>query len=176
MSLLHIYRRGFKVKRWHTETVLREDTVGHHSANVAAIILHLYHPATPPATLLVAALTHDLPEHTFGDVPATAKWANPELKSMLTYLENQWYERHQVANPDWILSEDEMRMLKFADLCELFIKTREERDLGNKEFGAIHRKVGPILRELLRSQPFDSQHMDRAKELIDHYEKELLDV
>ena len=43
---MQVIRRGNRVKRFHTVDLLVPETVGHHSANVMAILVELHHPQT----------------------------------------------------------------------------------------------------------------------------------
>jgi 5'-deoxynucleotidase YfbR-like HD superfamily hydrolase len=170
--MMNKYRRGYAVKRWHTETVLVEQNVGHHSAGVAALLIELYAPAEPPARLLIAALVHDLPESTYGDTPATAKWESPKLKQELDNLDTKWYEKTTTPNPDHTLPDDELALLKMCDLLELFIYSREERDRGNRDFFKVHYKVEVVLHERMRSAPIDSRFTERLNQIIKYYAEE----
>lgn len=171
--MMQKYRRGYAVKRWHTETVLVEQNVGHHSANVAALIIELYAPTEPPARLLVAALTHDLPEAEIGDVPASSKWAAPALKAELDKLDTEWYEKNWVPNPNYMLADDELALLKMCDLLELLIYVREEIERGNKrDFYPILRKVDNVLTERMKRLPIDSRFVMKLTELIRYYAEE----
>lgn len=71
MKSLEFMWRGGYTTRYHTERTLREDTVGHHSFNVAAIVMYVRPDAS--AALLRAALLHDVAEHVLGDIPAPVK-------------------------------------------------------------------------------------------------------
>ena len=118
-------RRGMKVKRFHTEQLLTEDTVGHHSANVAALILWLYRPARPTVTLLEAAILHDVAEGSVGDSPAQAKWRHKPLHEALHYLENVAWQDHNELPPHHVISSDEEIVLRFADSMDCAIKCAE---------------------------------------------------
>ena len=85
----------------------------------------------PTATLLAAALTHDLAEQYTGDVPATAKWASEELTQALRTLEDR-YERFR-----YDLSPHECRVLKQADMLDLCFKCLEEFKMGDSEVAFI---------------------------------------
>lgn len=67
---------GGETRRYHGFRLLMEDTVGHHSFNVACIIMRLRPDAS--AHLLRAALKHDMAEHVAGDMPAPTKRALPD--------------------------------------------------------------------------------------------------
>jgi 5'-deoxynucleotidase YfbR-like HD superfamily hydrolase len=140
LNLLWLTRNGNKVKRYHTVDTLVSETVGHHSANVAQIVLALY-PACSKE-LLVAALNHDLAEQYTGDVPATAKWASSRLASALKEVEEGYMLPFAVD-----LTSHEKCLLKQADMLDLCFKCVEELQLGNKQIRPLIRRGFQFLRE-----------------------------
>lgn len=138
ISTIKRYRAGNKVKRYHTCDTLVEETVGHHSANVAVLCV-LLSEEKPSAALLMAALTHDMAEQFTGDIPATAKWSSDKLKDALDDLEQRysgyWF-------PHTVLTHRENKVLKQADMLDLCFKALEEINMGNQQFKPIlHRGV-----------------------------------
>jgi 5'-deoxynucleotidase YfbR-like HD superfamily hydrolase len=127
------YRSGNRVKRYHTVDAVVGETVGHHSANMA-ILCVLISEQKPTATLLMAALTHDMAEQFTGDIPATAKWDSPELKQALDKMEAK-YDRHWFNTN--VVSSYEQRVLKQADMLDLCFKASEEVRMGNYQFKPI---------------------------------------
>ena len=75
------FRDAGDVTRFHTLRTIRQQSVAHHSWGVATLLLHVWPEA--PASVLRAALWHDVAEIETGDMPAPIKWANPELKKEL---------------------------------------------------------------------------------------------
>lgn len=163
---LKYFREAMNVKRFHTESLIREDTIGHHSANVAGIIMYLYYPEIPSSNLLAAALCHDVAERTTGDIPATAKWACPGIKHELTHFELKVHDLHHMHIPDHILSNDELNMLKFADSVELALKCMHERDMGNRTVEDIIDRIARHAETNLRHQPLDSRYREKAEDLL----------
>jgi len=153
------YRAGNAVKRFHTVNLLVEETVGHHSANVA-MLCNLLTNYQPSANLLKAALYHDLAEQFTGDVPATAKWMYPGLKKVLAIIE-------QDQLPDIVLTEDEERILKQADMLDLCYKAAEEMAMGNKGMRRIFLNG---IHWLQTNQP-SLEVLNRVKELLDECEQ-----
>ena len=135
LSKIRHARNGNKVQRFHTVNSFVTETVGHHSANMAilCVILSEYKPS---ASLLLAALTHDLAEQFTGDVPATAKWDSPDLVKALKSMEKK-YERTWHSAP---LTDYERRVLKQADMLDLCFKSLEEVRMGNPDFKPILRR------------------------------------
>ena len=163
---LTYFREAMNVKRFHTESLIREDTIGHHSANVAGIIMYLYYPEIPSGNLLAAALCHDVAERTTGDTPATAKWASKILKDALLRMETGVHEKNEIHFPDYILSNDEVNMLKFADGVELGLKCMHERDMGNSTVEYIIPRIATHVAEVLENQPLDSRFRRKAEALL----------
>lgn len=121
-------RNGHNVKRFHTTERIREETVGHHSAGVASIILRLDPECSKD--ILVAALMHDVPEAYTGDVPATAKWDHDGLADCLAEMEIAYI--NGVNIPDVALTVEEMYLLKLADMLDLVLSSLEEMGRGNQ--------------------------------------------
>ena len=120
-------RSANSVKRCHTFHTLVEETVGHHSANVAGLLILVYRAEDqiPSSELLCAALFHDYAEQFTGDVPAPAKWASRDLKLSLQNLEDT------LGTPSWDLTVQEELELKWADSFDFWCKCLEELALGN---------------------------------------------
>lgn len=121
------FRLGGNVRRYHTRSVIGEQTVAAHSWGVAMLLLELCE--NPSAELLRAALVHDLAEYDTGDVPSTAKWQSPELKAALSRLEGRIEVELEIAVE---LSQEERFALKLADMLELCWHAYEQRKLGNR--------------------------------------------
>lgn len=122
------FRRGNNVKRFHTTRRIQGETVGHHSANVCAILLRLYPNIS--RDLLVAALVHDLPEQVTGDIPAPAKWGDLILRDCLYDAETEFINDNDIPDPE--LTPQELSMLKIADMTDLVLSCLEEINMGNK--------------------------------------------
>lgn len=129
---------GGSVRRFHTQRTLLEDTVGHHSYNVASIIMVLRPDA--PARLLRAALKHDAAEHKLGDVPAPAKRSFPDVvqphgavtsfRDFFGAMEDQHSAAAGVC-PE-ALNVDEKWLLKFADSIDGLRFCIQEMNMGNR--------------------------------------------
>lgn len=122
-------RRGNSTLRYHTTGRIRPETVGQHSANVAALCYRLYPECS--RDLLLAALSHDWAEAYTGDVPAPAKWDSPALKSALEVAEQEYCEVNGINLP--LHSEYELLILKLADIMDLVMSSMEEMNMGNTE-------------------------------------------
>ena len=129
MKLVTALRRGNAVKRYHTEQILVGETVGHHCANVAAILFELYSPILPSVTLLAHCLSHDVAEQYTGDLPAPVKKDNEGLRNEMTHAEGQWEMENfpmtiQLGNGEFII-------FAFADIMDVVYKARDEILMGN---------------------------------------------
>lgn len=125
-------RQAFLVKRYHTcGHVAMPESVGHHTANVVAILFFLFDDS-PPLYLIRHALHHDVPELVTGDIPATTKWQNTELKALLDKMEGDVATHHGLETS--AIDPLHMDLLKFADMMDLCFKGIEEMTTGNDTF------------------------------------------
>lgn len=143
---IKIYRRAGLVRRYHTEVMLKEETLSHHSANVAYICGVL--TDNPSANLLMGALTHDMAELYTGDVPFPFKAGHPNVKEYLDRVEEKCLH-------DWglhvTLTEDEERILKAADMLDLVLKSLDEMAMGNSLVAAMFNRGLDELRIIVRA-------------------------
>ena len=128
VNLLLDLIRASNVKRYHTFPIIGEQTVGHHSHRVALLLIYLTNGKLS-CNLIKAALFHDLAEIHTGDIPATTKWAHPNIADLLKRIENTYELEHEISV---ILTEKEKKLLKTADMCELMLFAEEQHMLGNK--------------------------------------------
>ncbi len=119
---------GAAVKRFHTVTVLHEETVGHHSHTVAMMCLLLNPNAS--RNLLMAAMFHDLSEHKTGDIPSPAK-REYKITEQVTNLENDLMVEAGIEFPT--LTKEEKRTLKLADIASGMIYCIQEAQMGNNK-------------------------------------------
>lgn len=75
MKELYDLMRSCEVKRWHTVSVSREQTVAEHQWAVTMIAVWLYSVVIgpPPEAFLYSCLLHDADEHATGDIPSPVK-------------------------------------------------------------------------------------------------------
>lgn len=152
-------RKGGSVKRWHTISNAKEQTVAAHSWGVAVIIMDLWPDSR--AALLHAALLHDVPEQLIGDVPSPTKWAHPRLAKELDLAEESFWDTVGVKFP--ALTMPERFQLKIADMLELLWYCIEEERLGNKNFKEV------FVRGVSHIQEYDL--CVKAKEMLDEIVK-----
>jgi len=133
MNIKHVMESG-KTLRYHTVESTRHQTVADHSWGVAIICLEIWPTASVPSALIEKALFHDCAEMFTGDVPAHAKWGNPELKELLDRIE-QKVEVDMGIDID--LSPEERKILKLADMLELLFHTVSQLKLGNANYRIV---------------------------------------
>ncbi len=138
-----LYKAG-RVKRYHTTDVPAQ-LLGQHSWGVAMIVHFIYPNYTPPPYLLMAALVHDLAESETGDIPAPAKWENPELDKSLKGMEEKFNVKMGLR---FDLSKREQQILEWADLFELCLYTATHAVMGNEDAEAIHARGIAALNEI----------------------------
>ncbi len=124
------------VRRFHTWPVLHQQTVAEHSWNVARILLVIWSEA--PRHVVVEALFHDTGEVAIGDVPSYAKWRIPDLKRLMDDAED--HARQAMVLPWGLpgpqrLTYLEARILKLADVTELWETFLQEQAMGNQLAG-----------------------------------------
>ena len=153
------------ISRYHTERTLYTDTVGHHSYNVAQIILEVHPDAS--SDLLVAALRHDIAERRYGDIPAPSKRELPSypenvgqlgtvqdersFREVFGELENNHLNSHGVPMPS--LTSYEEWLLKYADAMDGLRFCLQEESMGNLRVQHVARNYVRYIEELLADGP-----------------------
>lgn len=129
--------RASATKRFHTMRTITENTVAEHGWGVACLVWELTRGQCS-ATLLAAALHHDLGEHIVGDVPAPAK-RELGIGERLNALEDRIL-RHQGCVNTADLTALEARTLKLADCYDGMLFCVRERGLGNRTLNDVFTK------------------------------------
>lgn len=143
---------GAGVLRWHTQRMLRQQTVAEHSFRAALILLAVYPDCR--IELLRAMLTHDLAEIETGDVPATTKWAHPALAKELKNIESDYETRNNIHED---LSEEERYVLKWCDYVELMSWCAEEAKMGNTYALGPYDKIHRLIMKMDYPTPYAKQ-------------------
>ena len=154
-------RNGTAVKRFHTTTRIREETVGHHSCNVALLILRLEPECSKQ--LLELALKHDLIEQYTGDLPAPFKWTFPRMSELLTACEDVTAHRTGLELP--IVSSDELSLLKTADTLDCMFSCLEEMRMGNQYARELYIRLMARLQDTPNYGLYESQIETMIQEL-----------
>lgn len=124
---LKLMRGAARTRRCHTQMVIHPQNVGEHTFSALAI-LDLVAPDCGKEAWR-AMLYHDAPEAVTGDVPAPAKWENPELEEALRVVETRILRDHGLH---FVLLPAERELLKFCDIMELVFYGIEEMQMGNR--------------------------------------------
>jgi len=134
MKQVHLQARlmAGDVKRWHTFPCHTNQTVAHHSYGVAQIVRLIaddYSRMVVPR-LVYAALDHDIAEQQLGDIPYNMKSRLTGLKEIEQEIEASMGAEHLSR-----LTDEELEILKIADLLEAAWFARGELELGNNSMG-----------------------------------------
>ena len=119
-------REAGTVRRCHIVPHHGQYNIAQHSYGAVSLVL-LLHP-NPSVSLIKAVQWHDVAERWLGDVPAPAKWDNPELGEVYERTEAQLLNRLGLFAQ---LTAEEQAWLKAVDTLELWLWCREEEALGN---------------------------------------------
>ena len=163
-------RLGGSVKRFHTWRTVGEQTVAAHSWGVLAIILAIEPEAS--AALLRRAVYHDLAEYDTGDIPSTAKWASPELKTLLDRLEDRFNHIYNFPG-DETLTPVERDILKLADWIEMLWYSYEQAMLGNSAMKVVYVRV---CEAISKRAWMEGAHRQRASDMMLEIEQLWLDM
>ena len=119
-------REAGTVRRCHIVPHHGQYNIAQHSYGAVSLVL-LLHP-NPSLELIKAVQWHDVAERWLGDVPAPAKWSNPELGAAYEEAEERVLKRLGLFAQ---LTKEEVAWLKAVDTLELWLWCREEEALGN---------------------------------------------
>jgi len=123
------------VQRYHSVPTITSDTVGEHTFGVVWLCALLSN-GTPRAELLLAAVWHDVPELTVGDMPAPAKRRLGLSESFAAMEQEVLGEMLQLPIPQ--LTVDEQRILTIADRVDGMLHCCYERALGNQVIEEVY--------------------------------------
>lgn len=163
-------RRGGEVERYHTERTLHENTVAEHSFNVAWLcsLMAVNLDDGAKYRLLLAAMTHDLPEESIGDMPAPSKRRvgravfDSYEQSLLTYYALSYKS---------LLTAEMQRILKLADVMEGAFYCIGEAALGNRRIDNVFKNFREYISELNPSSPVELAIVDYIDELWSKYDE-----
>lgn len=126
-------RSAGDVRRYHTWRVLQQQTNAAHQWNVARILLAIYPDCSP--RLLREALFHDVGEVVSGDAPFPIKRDNPDIKAGHDRVERSARSAMVLpwgVPPEADLDDFEKRVLKLADLTEMWEFALDDVNYGNR--------------------------------------------
>lgn len=132
-----------QTKRWHTQTVLKEQTVAQHVYNMMWLVYAMTE-GRPSQALLLATLQHDAGEQVTGDMPGHTKRNVPGLDEAMDKLESDYLDALgvDISVPER-LGDEEAKVLALADCMEGWLYALKEFGLGNTElrYAAIRYKA-----------------------------------
>ena len=150
MTREQIYRSTYlagKVKRYHTWTMLQQQTIAEHCWRVATIYVEIF--GLPRAEVLYYCLHHDSGELWTGDLPFGIK-THLEIGIAMNRAEAEGLEKLKIQLPE--LTHEERVRCKICDLMEMWETGTHEYNLGNQYAKSIIQDT-----------------MDTAQELAQHY-------
>jgi len=168
---IRVLRESGAIMRCHNVPHHGEYSVGLHSYNVVSLILQL-HP-NPRMELIRAAMWHDMPERYLGDLPAPAKWYNPNLRATYEHAEATVLEK--VGMPDLMecLTDEEIWWLHACDRLELELFCQDQAAMGNRHTNVMHLNV---LQWFMDKEGLIPQPVMEAREKLRHFERTSEDI
>lgn len=162
MEQLEFIRNAGETRRFHGWPVLRQQSVAEHSFHVAMLVQMIYGQEEPGirSALLMAALTDDLAEWITGDPPS------PFTRAMEKRVPGFREARKEVENEvlasvslDWakFLTDEEQRMLKFADYVDGAMYCTRERAMGNMLISPAFGTFMSYLPQYMSDNPVEHQ-------------------
>ncbi len=121
-------RKGSHVKRWHTERIIGEQTVGKHSLDALSMLLVL-HP-NPTITLIRAMAWHDMAESRCGDLPSHVLWRHNALRIYYEDLQEDTLQEDFGLHLSQ-LTEEEKIWINAIDKLEAYLFSIEQVSMGN---------------------------------------------
>ena len=144
--------RGGETGRFHTLRTIQQDNVAQHSFGVAWFC-HLLMDGQADSTLLLAALAHDLAEQVVGDMPAPAKRElNVTIK--MAELEDDILRK---AGFEFILTDEQRRIMKLADCLQGMLFCIRERSLGNRGVDPVCTRYRSYIEGITRIQGIEKE-------------------
>jgi 5'-deoxynucleotidase YfbR-like HD superfamily hydrolase len=146
--------------RYHTVANQSErQTVGAHSYAVSVLIDQLWPDSTKQ--LIMAALYHDVPEIILGDIPATAKWAYPEIQQAFEKAEKKVFDDLGLI---FVLTPEEKSRLKMADMLELVLYTHRHSQGSDQMKMIMHSGINYLYEKFSSQKDFQP-----IKKVLAHY-------
>jgi len=145
-----ITRRGGKITRFHTCHTIQNETVATHTYNLMCLV-DIVCEGNPGPNLLRGAMYHDQAEQITGDIPATMKWASPNICCEVDEWEcwfESYYQHFLYPNPSHRMSLQEYSILKYCDMLELFLFVYTEKILGNRSLDNVFQAASNYIEQL----------------------------
>lgn len=146
-------REAADVERIHTIRRIGEYCVGKHSFNMLAMLRLLWPEA--PLSLVWAIVEHDIPERVIGDIPS------PSIRNVLTESHQQILHEEMCVLEELFgrnfcyygLPEDQMKWLKALDKFELYLYTRDQARLGNRNLKTMQTALEEFFKKHAKDVP-----------------------
>ncbi len=153
------------IRRWSLMRSVAEENIMEHSQQVAVIAHALavvgnkyYGKSYDLLKVVLLAQYHEVGEVITGDLPTPIKYFNPEIKTAYKDLENKACERILAMLPEELsaeyekyilpdVSEEEYKLVKYADRLAAYLKCVEETKAGNSEFKKAKKTIGEELKK-----------------------------
>ena len=154
------------IQRWPLMHNVRSENVQEHSLQVAmvahalALIKNRFFDGNLNADRIATlAMFHDVSEVLTGDLPTPVKYFNPAIKDEYKKIEKiaerkliemapEAFREHYAKLIDsHTHSEDELFIVKAADVLCAYLKTLEELNAGNREFTLAKKRLDKILKD-----------------------------
>lgn len=146
-TIVFLQRAGL-TRRYHAESVIKDQTVGTHSFNVAWLCCMLTNGA-PGELLLLHALAHDAAEHVTGDIPAPTK-RGLGIRNHVGQLEDRLLAANGLGERVLgRLDTHSAHVLKLADALDGVLYVLHERQMGNLTLAPAFRNYTRYVRELI---------------------------
>ena len=137
-------REAAAVDRCHTAIKIGHYDVGLHTYNMLSILRVLWPDA--PVRLIWAIHAHDIPERLTGDIPAPSKWFGVVDRNELEKLEDQILDCTGFDHDE--LSPTESLWLKGIDILELYLWTKDQIHLGNRNSELMKRRIEDLIEDV----------------------------
>lgn len=132
-----------RVTRCHTiPTIGQPQTLADHSYGVVLLAARLC-PELLTAPFVEFLLYHDLPESSFGDLPAQTLATAQDLQQVHARLTERWHSDHDTQRS---LSTDQQRVWSALDKIEFMFWCRHQIRLGNRYYVEPMRRAAELLR------------------------------
>lgn len=168
VRVLQFLMRAGLVRRYHNRTTILDDTVGRHTFGVLWLVW-LLADKMPRATLLLAALKHDVSEAVASDVSSPVKRI-PEVRDVLAKIERRVEEAFGIPPYEEALSSHEAQILMVADKLEgMLFCAHEVKGLGNKRLTGVYHRYQEYVKEQIASghlEPWLAKRADQIRYAI----------
>jgi len=137
IDTIRYLRESGNVERAHNMPHHGSYSVGKHCYDMVVLLFQLY-PGIPSRALVEAIIYHDAAERTTGDIPAPAKWSNPE---MTRHYEEAADRVDSFLGIESNLDYEDRKWLKALDAFEFYLWCLDQVAFGNQNAQNCHRQI-----------------------------------